>query len=80
MFQWLVKNRTQIGTIALSLLGAAGTLDQVINGKVDWMPEPAYIGLGAFVAGITGAFYKAGAKRLESKVDLLLDVKAGETK
>lgn len=53
--QWMQGKKTLIGSLLLSLIGAAWSLDVLIDGKANWLTEGQYVAIGTFIAGLTGA-------------------------
>lgn len=53
---WLSGKKTLIGSLLLSLLGAFWSLDLLVHsGAPHWLSDQAYVSIGTFVAGLTGA-------------------------
>lgn len=65
MLTWLDGKKTLLGSLLLSLLGAAWSLDVLIDGTANWLTEPQYVALGTTIAGLTGAAMRLAIKKTE---------------
>jgi len=65
MLTWLEGKKTLIGSLILSLLGAAWSLDVLIDGTANWLTEQQYLAIGTTVAGLTGAAMRLAVGKVE---------------
>lgn len=63
--EWLQGKKTLIGSLLLSLLGAAWSLDVLIDGVCNWLTEDQYVAIGTTIAGLTGAAMRLAIKKAE---------------
>jgi hypothetical protein len=59
--------KTLIGSLLLSLLGAAWSLDVLIDGTANWLTEQQYVALGTTIAGLTGAAMRLAVGKASPK-------------
>ena len=63
--EWLNGKKTLLGSLLLSLLGAIWSLDSLIDGSLTWLTEEQYVGIGTFIAGLTGAAMRLAIGKAE---------------
>lgn len=62
MLERFQGKKTILGSLALCLLGAVGSLDVLVNGSPTWLSPAQYVALGAIVEGFTKVAMRVGLK------------------
>ena len=71
ILKMLQGKKTYLGAIALSLLGAVGSLDALLHdGQTVWLSTAQYTAIGVFIGGLTGVAMRIAVGKATSVAEL----------